>query len=88
MTMQRNKNGETVHWRGELRDGEMTGVISVRPPRGETQDFKLTITPMKVITKDNVDEATPWEPTDASTQATLDLDLTTLHHDFATEAGY
>ena len=43
---------------------------------------------MKVITKDNVDEATPWEPTDASTQATLDLDLTTLHHDFATEAGY
>ena len=36
---------------------------------------------MTVITKDNVNAATPWEPTAASTQATLDLDLSTLKHD-------
>ena len=33
---------------------------------------KLTITPMTVITKDNVSDATPWEPTAASTEATLE----------------
>jgi ABC-type sugar transport system substrate-binding protein len=49
---------------------------------------KLTITPMKVITRDNVGEAVPWEPTAASTKATLELDLASLRHEFATEAGY
>jgi ribose transport system substrate-binding protein len=49
---------------------------------------KLTITPMKVITMDNVDEAVPWEPTESSTRATLGLDVDSLYHDFAMEAGY
>ncbi len=49
---------------------------------------KLTITPMKVITKDNIDEAVPWEPTEASTKATLELDIKSLRHEFAMEKGY
>lgn len=77
----------TVGW-SPSQEAALAMRMLVEHLRGETQDFKLTITPMKVITKDNVDEATPWEPTDASTQATIDLDLATLHHEFATEAGY
>jgi ribose transport system substrate-binding protein len=49
---------------------------------------KLTITPMKVITKDNIAEAVPWEPTEASTRATLNLDVDSLYHEFAMGAGY
>jgi ribose transport system substrate-binding protein len=49
---------------------------------------QLTITPMKVITKDNVGDATPWEPTDASTQATIALDFDKLIHEFNSEVGY
>jgi ribose transport system substrate-binding protein len=49
---------------------------------------KLTITPMKVITRNNVDEAVPWEPTEASTMATMELDIDSLYHDFAMGAGY
>jgi ribose transport system substrate-binding protein len=49
---------------------------------------KLTITPMKVITRENVDEAVPWEPTEASTKATLELDIDELYHEFAMGAGY
>jgi len=49
---------------------------------------KLTITPMKVITKANIEEAVPWEPTDASTKATLELDIDSLRHEFAMGAGY
>jgi ABC-type sugar transport system substrate-binding protein len=48
--------------------------------RGEKNQPKLTITPMTVITKVNVDAATPWEPTAASTQATLKLDLSKIGH--------
>ena len=49
---------------------------------------KLTITPMKVITRDNIGEAVPWEPTEASTRATLELDIGSLRHEFAMGAGY
>jgi len=49
---------------------------------------KLTITPMKVITKENVNEAVPWEPTKESIKATLQLDLDKLRHEFAMGAGY
>jgi len=48
--------------------------------RGEKNQPKLTITPMTVITKANVNAATPWEPTAASTQATLKLDLAKIGH--------
>ena len=44
---------------------------------------KLTISPMKVITKDTLSMATPWEATSASTDATQSLDLSKLQHDFA-----
>jgi hypothetical protein len=44
---------------------------------------KLTITPMTVITKENVSAATPWEPTAASTDATLKLDIAKIGHTFA-----
>jgi len=77
----------TVGW-SPSQEAALAMRMLVEHLRGEPQDFKLTITPMKVITKENVDEATPWEPTDASTQATVDLDLATLKHEFATEAGY
>jgi len=77
----------TVGW-SPSQEAALAMRMLVENLRGESQDFKLTITPMTVITKDNVDEATPWEPTEASTQATIDLDLATLHHEFATEAGY
>ena len=49
---------------------------------------QLTITPMKVITKDNVGDATPWEPTDASTKATMELDFDKLVHEFDSVVGY
>jgi hypothetical protein len=49
---------------------------------------KLTITPMKVITRENVNEAVPWEPTEASTKATLELDIDELYHEFAMGAGF
>jgi ribose transport system substrate-binding protein len=49
---------------------------------------KLTITPLKVITRENVDEATPWEPTKESTRKTLELDLDGLVHEFGAEVGY
>ncbi len=77
----------TVGW-SPAQEAALAMRMLVEYLRGEEYDFKLTITPMTVITKDNLDEATPWEPTDASTQATLDLDPATLRHDFATEAGY
>jgi ABC-type sugar transport system substrate-binding protein len=48
--------------------------------RGDKNQPKLTITPMTVITKANVDAATPWEPTEASTQATLKMDLSKVGH--------
>ena len=56
--------------------------------RGKKQPWQLTISPMTVITKANVGDATPWEPTEASTKKTLELDLATLKHDFAEGAGY
>ena len=49
---------------------------------------KLTITPMKVITADNIDEAVPWEPTEKSIQETIALDVDDLRHEFAMGAGY
>jgi ribose transport system substrate-binding protein len=77
----------TVGW-SPSQEAALAMRLLVEHLRGETQDFKLTITPMKVITKDNVDEATPWEPTEASTEETLKLDPASLTHDFATVAGY
>ncbi len=56
--------------------------------RGVKHPWQLTITPMTVITKANVNEATPWEPTEESTKKTLALDLATLKHEFAAGAGY
>jgi ribose transport system substrate-binding protein len=48
--------------------------------RGKKDQPKLTITPMTVITKANIDAATPWEPTAASTQATMKMDLSKVGH--------
>ncbi|MGQ9502000.1 MAG: sugar ABC transporter substrate-binding protein, partial [Anaerolineae bacterium] len=77
----------TVGW-SPSQEAALAVRMLVEHLRGNPQDFKLTITPMKVITKDNVDEATPWEPTEASIQETLKLDLKSLKHQFATTAGY
>jgi ribose transport system substrate-binding protein len=77
----------TVGW-SPSQEAALAMRMLVENLRGKPQNFKLTITPMKVITKANVGEATPWEPTDASTKATLALDLASLKHDFATVAGY
>jgi ribose transport system substrate-binding protein len=77
----------TVGW-SPSQEAALAVRMLVEHLRGQPQDFKLTITPMKVITKDNVNEATPWEPTEASIQETLKLDLKSLKHQFATTAGY
>jgi ribose transport system substrate-binding protein len=49
---------------------------------------KLTITPMKVITRENIEEAVPWEPTLDSMRKTLLLNKEELRHEFAVEKGY
>lgn len=77
----------TVAW-SPSQEAALAVRMLVEHLRGQPQDFKLTITPMKVITKDNVNEATPWEPTEQSIQETLKLDLKSLKHQFATTAGY
>jgi ribose transport system substrate-binding protein len=77
----------TVGW-SPSQEAALALRMLVEHLRDKPQNFKLTITPMKVITKANVGEATPWEPTDASTKATLALDLASLKHDFASVAGY
>ena len=77
----------TVGW-SPSQEAALAMRMLVEHLRGKPQNFKLTITPMKVITKANVGEATPWEPTDASTKATQELDLAGLKHEFATSAGY
>ena len=44
---------------------------------------KLTLSPITVISKDTIGTAVPWEATAASTDATLNMDLSKLQHDFA-----
>jgi ABC-type sugar transport system substrate-binding protein len=77
----------TVGW-SPSQEAQLALRQLVESINGKSKPWPLTISPMTVITKDNVGEATPWEPTDASTQATLDLDLSKLKHDFAEGAGY
>ena len=48
----------------------------------DKESYELIVTPMRVITRDNIGDAVPWEPTEESTRATLDLDLGTLRHEF------
>ncbi len=72
----------TVGW-SPSQEGQLAVRMLVEYLRGRKDVPKLTITPMTVITRENVSEATPWEPTAASTQATLKLDLATIGHQFA-----
>ena len=77
----------TVGW-SPSQEAQLAVRMLVEHIQGKKVEHQLTITPMKVITKENVDEATPWEPTPESTRATLDLDLDSLMHEFAMGAGY
>lgn len=72
----------TVGW-SPSQEGQLAVRMLVEHLRGSKNLPKLTITPMTVITKENVASATPWEPTAASTQATLKLDLAKIGHSFA-----
>jgi ribose transport system substrate-binding protein len=72
----------TVGW-SPSQEAQLALRMLVESVRDRKSPPKLTISPMTVITKDNVSAATPWEPTAASTDATLKLDLLTLQHDFA-----
>jgi len=72
----------TVGW-SPSQEGQLAVRQLVEFVRDKKAPVKLTITPMTVITKDNVTAATPWEPTAASTQATLKLDLSKIGHTFA-----
>jgi ribose transport system substrate-binding protein len=76
----------TVGW-SPSQEAALAVRMLVEHLRGK-QVPKLTITPMKVITRANVGEATPWEPTQESIQKTLALDLASLRHEFASGAGY
>jgi len=77
----------TVGW-SPAQEAQLALRQLVENINGTKQPWQLTISPMTVITKDNVTAATPWEPTADSTQATLDLDLSKLKHEFAESAGY
>jgi len=72
----------TVGW-SPSQEGQLAVRMLVEFIRTKKAPPKLTITPMTVITKDNVSAATPWEPTAASTQATLKLDVSQIGHEFA-----
>jgi len=76
----------TVGW-SPSQEAALAMRMLIESIRGTTVP-KLTITPMKVITMDNVGDATPWEPTDASIQDTLGLKLDELIHEFDSGAGY
>jgi len=69
----------TVGW-SPSQEGQLALRVLVDFIKGNKNQPKLTITPMTVITKDNVSAATPWEPTAASTEATLKLDLAKVGH--------
>ena len=75
----------TVGW-SPAQEAQLALRQLVESINGTKQPWQLTISPMTVITKDNVADATPWEPTADSTQATLDLDLSKLKHEFAEAA--
>ena len=77
----------TVGW-SPSQEAQLAVRMLVEHIRGQKVEHQLTITPMKVITQENVNEATPWEPTLESTKATLGLDLDSLKHEFAMGAGY
>ena len=41
-TMQRGEKGEIAFWRGELSGDTMSGVVSLKPEKGETEEFAFT----------------------------------------------
>jgi ribose transport system substrate-binding protein len=69
----------TVGW-SPSQEGQLAVRMLVEYIKGKKNNPKLTITPMTVITRENVASATPWEPTAASTQATLNLDMSKIGH--------
>jgi ABC-type sugar transport system substrate-binding protein len=69
----------TVGW-SPSQEGQLALRVLVGTIRNKSVQPKLTITPMTVITQANVSAATPWEPTAASTQATLKMDLSKIGH--------
>jgi len=69
----------TVGW-SPSQEAQLALRVLVESIRTKKVQPKLTITPMTVITQDNVSAATPWEPTADSTQATLKLDLSKIGH--------
>jgi ribose transport system substrate-binding protein len=69
----------TIGW-SPSQEAQLALRVLVEKIRDKKVQPKLTITPMTVITKVNVSAATPWEPTAASTQATLKLDLSKIGH--------
>jgi len=76
----------TVGW-SPSQEAQLALRQLVESIKGNPPKEKLTVTPMTVITKDNIKDATPWEPTKESTQATLALDIAKLKHAFAATAG-
>jgi ribose transport system substrate-binding protein len=72
----------TVGW-SPSQEGQLAVRMLVEKIRDGKDYSKLTITPMTVITRANVKAATPWEPTAASTQATLKMDINKILHSFA-----
>jgi len=72
----------TVGW-SPSQEAQLAVRQLVEHIRGAEQPWQLTISPMTVLTKANVGEATPWEPTEESTKKTLELDLSKLQHQFA-----
>ena len=71
----------TVGW-SPSQEAQLALRMLVESIRSGKVPPKLTISPTTLITKDNVSAAIPWEPTAASTDATMRLDISKLQHDF------
>jgi ABC-type sugar transport system substrate-binding protein len=72
----------TVNWSPSQEAQIALRLLSAQVRAGRTPP-KLTLSPFTLVTKDALSTATPWQPTAASTDATLKLNLGMLPHAFA-----
>jgi hypothetical protein len=58
-TMQGTQKGDIAFWRGELRGDSMSGLLSLKPPVGETNEFYFVSSVVAVPKTEEVKEAAP-----------------------------
>jgi ABC-type sugar transport system substrate-binding protein len=72
----------TVSWSPSQEAQIALRLLAAQVRAGRTPP-KLTLSPFTLVTKDTLSAAVPWQPTAASTDATLKLNLAILPHAFA-----